>query len=323
MPSLARRALLAAALAVTAGLAHAQAWPTKPIKIIVPFGAGGIVDTLARTTGTKVTGYTGQPVIVENRLGAGGNIGGEAVAKADPDGHTLLLTAGNVMAANQYLYAQMPFDAATAFAPVSLLADMPVALVVPVESPAKDLAGLIAYAKREQGKLFYSSPGVGTSIHLAMESLQQATGATVQHVAYKGAPDAVTAVVTNQANMMFADLPLVLPQIRAGKLRAIAVAGDARIPQLPDTPTVSEAGVKGFAASSWFALAAPGKTPRATVDLINAAFVRALREPDVQKPFLDLGARLVGNSPDQFAAFVAQERERYGALTRAAGIKPQ
>jgi tripartite-type tricarboxylate transporter receptor subunit TctC len=217
----------------------------------------------------------------------------------------------------------MPFDAATAFAPVSLLADMPIALVVPVESPARDLAELIAYAKREQGKLFYSSPGVGTSIHLAMESLQQVTGASVQHVAYKGAPDAVTAVVTNQANMMFADLPLVLPQIRAGKLRAIAIAGASRIPQLPDTPTVAEAGIKGFAASSWFGLAAPGKTPRATVDLINAAFVRALREPDVQKPFLELGARLVGNSPDQFAAFVVQERERYGALTKAAGIKPQ
>jgi len=323
MPSPIRRALLAAALLIIAGAAQAQAWPTKPIKIIVPFGAGGIVDNLARMTGTKVTGYTGQPVIVENRLGAGGNIGGEAVAKADPDGHTLLLTAGNVMAANQYLYAQMPFDAATAFAPVSLLADMPIALVVPVESPARDLAELIAYAKREQGKLFYSSPGVGTSIHLAMESLQQVTGASVQHVAYKGAPDAVTAVVTNQANMMFADLPLVLPQIRAGKLRAIAIAGASRIPQLPDTPTVAEAGIKGFAASSWFGLAAPGKTPRATVDLINAAFVRALREPDVQKPFLELGARLVGNSPDQFAAFVVQERERYGALTKAAGIKPQ
>ena len=323
MPSLTRRALLVAALLAVTGAAQAQAWPTKPIKIIVPFGAGGIVDTLARTTGTKVTGYTGQPVVVENRLGAGGNIGGEAVAKAAPDGHTLLLTAGNVLAANQYLYAQMPFDAATAFAPVSLLADMPIALVVPVESPAKDLAELIAYAKREQGKLFYSSPGVGTSIHLAMESLQQVTGATVQHVAYKGAPDAVTAVVTNQANMMFADLPLVLPQIRAGKLRAIAIAGASRIPQLPDTPTVAEAGIKGFAASSWFALAAPAKTPRATIDLINAAFVRALREPDVQKPFLDLGARLVGNTPDQFAAFVVQERERYGALTKAAGIKPQ
>ncbi|MCX7160464.1 MAG: tripartite tricarboxylate transporter substrate-binding protein [Proteobacteria bacterium] len=281
MPSLTRRALLAAALLAVTGAAQAQAWPTKPIKIIVPFGAGGIVDTLARTTGTKVTGYTGQPVIVENRLGAGGNIGGEAVAKADPDGHTLLLTAG------------------------------------------KDLAELIAYAKREQGKLFYSSPGVGTSIHLAVESLQQATGTSMQHVAYKGALEAVTAVVTSQANMIFADLPLVLPQIRAGKLRAVAVAGNARIPQLPDTPTIAEGGIKGFGASSWFGLAAPSKTPRATIDLINAAFVRALREPDVQKPFLDLGAKLVGNTPDQFAAFVVQERERYGALTKAAGIKPQ
>ena len=247
MPSLTRRALLVAALLAVTGAAQAQAWPTKPIKIIVPFGAGGIVDTLARTTGTKVTGYTGQPVIVENRLGAGGNIGGEAVAKADPDGHTLLLTAGNVMAANQYLYLQMPFDTATAFAPVSLLADMPMALAVPADSPAKDLAELIAYAKRGQGKLFYSSPGVGTSIHLAVESLQQATGTSMQHVAYKGALEAVTAVITSQANMIFADLPLVLPQIRAGKLRAIAVAGNARIPQLPDTPTIAEGGIRASA----------------------------------------------------------------------------
>jgi tripartite-type tricarboxylate transporter receptor subunit TctC len=182
---------------------------------------------------------------------------------------------------------------------------------------------LIEMAKREQGKLFYSTPGIGTSLHLAMESLQQATGMSVQQVAYKGGPDAVTAVVTGQANMMFADLPLVLQQIRAGKLRALAVAGAARLPQLPDVPTVAETTVKGFAASSWFGLAAPGKTPRATVDQINAAFVRALREPDVQKPFLELGAKLVGNSPDAFAAYIAQERERYGALIRSAGIKPQ
>lgn len=311
------------ALGVSTTPASAQTYPVKPVKIVAPFAPGGLVDVLARAVGERLTKSLGQPFVVENRPGAGGNVGADVVARADSDGYTLLMSSAGILTINQFLYASMPFDPASAFAPITVVADMPMLLVVRNELPARDVKAFIELARKTPGGLFFGSPGNGTTGHLGMELFMHATGLKLQHVPYKSAADAVQAALAGQTSTMFDNPPTVMPQIKAGGLRALGVAAKQRMPQLPDVPTIAEAGVPGFEASSWFGLVAPAGTPRAVVDLVAAETAKALQDPALQSRFAQSGARLVGDTPDQFAALIAADRARWEKVIRSAGIRLQ
>ena len=316
------RALLLLVLLAFSCAAHAQ-YPAKPVRIVAPFAPGGLADVLARALGERLARSTGQPFVVENRPGAGGNVGADIVARAEPDGYTLLMSSAGILTINEFLYAQMPFNPATALQPVSVVAEMPMLLVVRAQLPAQSVAQFIEAAKREPGGLFFGSPGNGTTGHLGMELFMQATGIKLQHVPYKSAAEAVNAAIAGQTHAMFDNPPTVMAQIKAGALRALGVAAKERLAQLPDVPTIAEGGVKDFEASSWFGLVAPGKTPRAVVDRLAEETARAVKDPEMQGRFAQSGARLVGNTPDQFTAMVTTERARWEKIIRAAGIKAQ
>ena len=312
-------ALVAGAWATLAG---AQAsYPSKPVRIVAPFAPGGLADVLARAVGERLQRSLGQPVIVENRPGAGGNVGADVVARSEPDGHTLLMSSAGILTINEFLYEKMAFDPRAAFAPVSIVADMPMLLVVRADLPARDAGAFIKLARDKS--LFYGSPGHGTTGHLGMELFMHATGLKLQHVPYKSAAEAVQAAIAGQTQAMFDNPPTVMAQIRAGGLRALGVAAKERIAVLPDVPTLSESAVPGFEASSWFGLVAPARTPAPVVERIAADTAAALRDQEMQKRFGDIGARLVGNTPSEFAQRVAVERTRWGEVIRAAGIKLQ
>jgi tripartite-type tricarboxylate transporter receptor subunit TctC len=312
---------LALAALFVAVHAIAQPYPARPVKLVAPFAPGGLADVLSRAVGERLQKQLGQPFVVENRPGAGGNVGADFVARSEPDGHTLLMSSAGILTINEFLYAKMPFDPASAFAPVSVVADMPMLLVVRNELPARDVREFMALAKKEP--LFFGSPGHGTTGHLGMELFMHATGVKLQHVPYKSAAEAVQAALAGQTHSMFDNPPTVLAQIRSGGLRALGVAARARLPQLEGVPTIAEAGVAGFEASSWFGLVAPAKTPRPVIEKLSAETARALQDPETQGRFEKLGARLVGNTPTEFAALVDAERKRWGEVIRAAGIKLQ
>jgi tripartite-type tricarboxylate transporter receptor subunit TctC len=317
--------MLLAAL-VAGGLAGgvcAQTYPAKPIRIVAPFGPGGLVDVLARAVGEKMRSSLGQPIVVDNRPGSGGNIGADIVARAEPDGYTLLMSSAGILSINEALYAKMPFNPQTAFTPVSLVAEMNMLAVVSNASPIRTAGDLIAAAKKEPGKLNFGSPGNGTTGHLGMELFQHAAKVKLTHVPYKSAAEAVLAVIGNQIQGVFDNPPTVLPHIRAGRLRALAYAAPKRFALLPELPTFDESGLKGFEASSWFGLVAPAKTPQPVVALLAKETGKALREPDVQKRFADLGATLVGNSPEQFGTFIRSETKKWHAVVKAADIRLQ
>jgi len=316
----------AAVVVVFAGAgsaAWAQQYPTRPIRIVAPFGPGGLVDVLARAVGEKMRASLGQPIIVDNRPGSGGNIGADIVAKAEPNGYTLLMSSAGILSINEALYPKMPFDPQTAFTAVSLVAEMNMLAVVNNASPLRTAGDLVAAAKKEPGKLNFGSPGNGTTGHLGMELFQYAAKVKLTHVPYKSAAEAVLALIGNQIQGVFDNPPTVLPHIRAGRLRALAYAAPKRFALLPDVPTFDESGMKGFEASSWFGLVAPAKTPRPIVTLLAKETASALREPDVQKRFADLGATLVGNSPEQFGTFIRAETKKWHAVVKAADIRLQ
>jgi len=315
-----------AAILISAGAgaaAWAQPYPTKPVRIVAPFGPGGLVDVLARAVGEKMRASLGQPIIVDNRPGSGGNIGADIVARAEPDGYTLLMSSAGILSINEALYPKMPFDPQTAFTPVSLVAQMNMLAVVNSGSPIKTANDLISAARKEPGKLNFGSPGNGTTGHRGMELFQYAAKVKLTNVPYKSAAEAVLALSGNQIQGVFDNPPTVLPHIRAGRLRALAYAAPKRSPLLPDVPTFDESALKGFEASSWFGLVAPAKTPRAIVNLLAQEIGKALREPDVQKRFADLGATLVGNTPNQFGPFIRAETKKWHAVVRAAEIRLQ
>jgi tripartite-type tricarboxylate transporter receptor subunit TctC len=297
-------------------------YPQRAVRIVAPFAPGGLADVLSRAVGERLQKQLGQPVVIENRPGAGGNIGADVVARSEADGHTLLMSSAGILTINQFLYATMPFDAASAFAPISVVADMPMLLVVRRELPARDVREFMDLARRTPGGLFFGSPGHGTTGHLGMELFMHATGLKLQHVPYKSAAEAMQAAIAGQTQAMFDNPPTVMAQIKAGGLRALGVAAKSRIAQLPDVPTISEAGVPGFEASSWFGLIAPARTPRPIVERVAAETAKALQDADMQARFSQLGARLVGNTPDEFARLVVAERARWGEVIRSAGIKP-
>ena len=303
----ASRALVLAALA--AGIApavHAQSYPERPIKLVVPWPPGGATDALGRLLAQRLTERLGQTVIVDNKAGAGGNIGTAAFVREKADGYTLLMATSSTNAANPHLYSRLGFDAAKDFAPVAFVAEIPNILEVPKQSPFKSVADLVAAAKAEPGKLNYGSGGVGSSQHLAGAMFKHLTGADVLHIPYKGSGPAVSDLLAGQVDMMLDTGSLA--QVQAGALRALAVASRQRLPALPEVPTFEEAGVKGFYTDSWYGLVAPAGTPRAALERLNGALITALRNPEVQKQFIDQGSLPVKPmGVDAFWRFVREQ----------------
>jgi len=317
-----RRIVVTAALALLPGIAFAQAYPDKPIRIIHGFAAGGGADLLLRTILPALSENLGQQVVVEYRPGAGGNLAMEAVARAAPDGYTLLMgTPG--LATNASLYASLPFDAQKDFAPISLIGSVQNVLIVNNDVPARNVQELIALAKAKPGKLNFASSGTGTSLHLAAELFKVSTGTDIVHIPYKGGAQAMTDVMGGQAEMMWNVLPSALPQIKAGKVRALAVTGRTRSEALPDVPTMQEAGVPGYTAITWNGILAPAGTPRPIIARLNAAIVKALQSPDMKAKYAAIGNDVAYDTPEEFAAFIAEETSRWSSVIRTSGIKPQ
>jgi tripartite-type tricarboxylate transporter receptor subunit TctC len=319
----ARVFVLGALLACVGFAAQAQTYPDRPIRLIAPFPAGGLADVLARAVGDELTRSLGQPVIVENRAGAGGNIGAESVAKSAPDGYTLLMTSAGILTANQFLYAKMPFDPEKDFVAVSNVADMPMMVVVSPKVEAKTLAELVAFARANPGKLNFGSPGIGTTGHLGLAMFMYAANIKLTHIPYKGAAPAITDLLAGQIDGVVDNPPTVLPHIAAGKLRPLAVTAKQRMPLLPDLPTAAEAGVPNYEASSWFGVVAPAGTPPAVVARLQKDIAAALKQPVLRERFAKAGARLIGNTPDEFAQQIRDDRKKWGEIIKAAGIKAQ
>jgi len=320
-----RRALAIVLLLIAgAGMpAHAQSYPDRVIRLIAPFPAGGLADVLARAVGDEMARSLGQPVIVENRAGAGGNVGADYVAKSAPDGYTLMMASAGILTANQFLYAQMPFEPETAFVPVSIVADMPMMVVVNPKVPAQSLADLLALARAAPDKLNFGSPGTGTTGHLGLAMLMHVAGVRITHVPYRGAAPAIQDLLAGQIDGVVDNPPTVISHIQDGRLRPLAVAATKRLALLPDLPSAGEAGLPGYEASSWFGIVAPAGTPAPIVARLHQEVVRALATPAMQARFAKLGARLVGNTPDQFAAQIRAERASWGDVIRDARITAQ
>lgn len=310
-------------LALTPLAAQAQTFPTKAITIIVPFSAGGTTDILARVLGQFISKDLGQPVIIDNRAGAGGNIGTQLVARAAPDGYTILMGTVGTHAINQSLYPKLAFDPIKDFAPLTRVALVPNLLVANPAQPFKTVKELTAYAKANPGKVTFGSSGSGTSIHLSGELFKQMAGVDIQHVAYKGSAPAVNDLLGNHIAIMFDNMPSAISHVKAGKLRPLAVTTAQRSPALPDVPTIAEAGVPGYEATSWFGLLAPAKTPAPVVARLNASILKALADPDVKKKLLEQGAEPAGETPAQFAAFIASETVKWGKIVKQSGATAQ
>jgi len=306
-----------------ASAAPAQTYPDRPIRLIAPFPAGGLADVLARAVGDQMAKSLGQPVVVENRAGAGGNTGALAVATAAPDGYTLLMSSAGILTANPFLYAKMPFDVETAFIPISNVAEMSMLLVVHPKVEAKTLKEFVVLAKARPGKLNLGSPGIGTTGHLGLAMFMYAAGVEITHVPYRGAAPAVQDLIAGQIDGVVDNPPTVISHIESGALRPLAVAAKSRMALLPDVPTAAEAGVANYEASSWFGIAAPAGTPAPIVERLHQEIVAALRNPAMQERFAKSGARLVGNTPQEFAAQIREERVRWGEIIKAAGIKAE
>jgi len=316
---LSRRSLLAVPV-LEATAAQAQpTWPDRPVRIIVPFPPGGSNDIIARLLSDVMRERLGQPFLVENRSGAGANIGADLVAKSPPDGSTLLIAAPGPFAINQHLYRTMPFDPARDLVPVALVAEVTIVLMVPVSSPVTNLAELIALARREPGRLSFGSSAIGGTNHLAGELLKSMAGINIVHVPYRGAAPAMTDLIAGRLDLYFDNMPGVLPQVREGRVRAIAVAGTSRAAVLPDLPTMAEAGLPGFEASAWFGMAAPRGTQPALVGRINAAVLAALSNPGLRERLAQAGAETGRLDAAAFARFVDAEREKWGRVVRASG----
>ena len=326
MPGIHRRdiVLVAAASAAVAAwptLAQAQEFPTKPIRIVVPFAAAGGVDILTRVLAQHLGDALKQQVVVENRVGAGGNVGVEAVAKAPADGYTLLMATTGTHTINPGLYSKLPFDAEKDFKPITLVASVPNLLVVNNNVPAKDVRELVRLAKSQPGKLSFASFGNGTSNHLSGEMLKSTAGVSVVHIPYKSAPQAVTDLIAGETTFAFVNTPLALPQVRAGKLRALAVTGARRSEATPEYPTMSEAGVPGFVVESWYGLMAPAGTPDAVVARLQKETVAVLAKPEVREFFAKQGADVETSTPAEFAKRVTSEKARWADVIKASGAR--
>ncbi|MDH4114240.1 MAG: tripartite tricarboxylate transporter substrate binding protein [Burkholderiaceae bacterium] len=317
-----RLVLAAACLLAAAVPAHSQTWPAKPVRIVVPFPPGGTTDIVARSLGAELQKMWQQPVVIENKPGAGGNIGADAVAKSAGDGYTLLMGTVGTHAINQSLYAKLPYDPVKDFVPVTLCAAVPNVMVINPKLPVNSVAEFIQYAKANPGKLNMASSGNGTSIHLTGELFKTVTGTYMVHFPYRGSSPALTDLIAGNMNVMFDNLPSALPHIKSGRLKALAVTSSVPSAALPGVPTIeAAANLKGFDASSWFGLFAPAGTPRAVVDKIQGDVAKALAVPEVHERFVSQGAQPGGNTPDQFAAFIKGETDKWAHVVKASNAK--
>ncbi len=307
---------------VAAGTVCAQGYPEKSITMIAPFPAGGSVDLIARAVAQQMGDSWGQPVIVVNRPGAGGNIGAETVARASPDGYTLLMGT-TALASSPALYSKLAYDLMRDLAPVSLVVTMTNVLIVHPSLPARSVQELLALAKARPGMLNSASAGVGSSNHLALVLFNMMTGANITHIPYKGAAPAVADVMGGHVTMTFVPIAAAVSPVKAARLRALGVTGATRSAALPGVPTISEAGVAGYEATSWNALLAPGPTSRETVLKIHSALAACLRAPKVREILVSSGAEAVGSSPDEFARFLRDEMVKWGNVVKTAGIRPE
>lgn len=303
-----------------AGSAAAQGFPSKPVRIVVGASAGGGIDIVSRLVGQKLTERIGQPVIVDNRPGAGTTIGGDVVAKSAPDGHTVLM-ASTSFSVSAGLYRKLPFDPIRDFAPVTLVASGPLVLVAHPLVPAKSVKALIALAKARPGKLTFASGGTGSSLHLAGEWFKSSAGIDMVHVPYKGGAPAAVDLMAGQVDVMFDVMVAQFPHIKAGKTRPLAVTTRTRSSLLPEVPTVAESGLPGFDVAGWFGVLAPAATPSDAVARLHTEIVAVLKSTDVRERLTALGADPVGSTPAEFAAYYRSEVERWGKTIRAAGIK--
>ena len=312
-------ALFAAVL--TPSLAFAQTYPDKPVRVIVPVPAGGTPDVIARMVAPGLSSLLGQQLVIDNRGGAGGLIGAELAAKALPDGYTLFFSSPGSLTILPHLQKHVNYDTLRDFLPVSLVSIGPFLLITHPSVPVKTVKELVALAKAEPGKLNYASAGNGAANHLAMELFKSMAGVDLTHVPYKGAPQAITDLIGGSVNLMFNSIPPVRQHIKAGRLRLIAVSSTKRSPQLPDVPTVSEAGVPGYESITWFGLLAPAKTPPAIVARLHRDLVKVVRAPDLKAQFEIQGYDAVGGSPAEFAAFIRAESEKYAKVIKLSGAK--
>ncbi len=298
-------------------------YPTRPVRFIVPFAPGGSTDTLARTLAQRLTDALGQQVVVDNRSGGNGNIGTEIVARAVPDEHTIVLGYIANLGIGPSLYAKLPFDPVKDFAPVTLLAVAPNILVAHPSLPVKNVRELVAYAKANPQKVNYASAAVASLGHLAGELLNSSAGIRMQHVPYKGSGQAVIDLLAGQVQIMFSGMSSVMPHIKAGKLRPLAVTGAQRSPATPEVPTIAEAGYPGFEASAWYSVMAPAGTSKTVVMRLNGEILRALKIPEVKERLENVGFELVGSSPDECGAYIRNEIVKWAKVVKASGIKAE
>jgi tripartite-type tricarboxylate transporter receptor subunit TctC len=316
-----RRIVIALAAASLSGGAFSQAWPAKPIRIVVPFPPGGGTDIIARETSQRVAKATGWTFVIDNKPGAGGNLGVDSVAKSAPDGYTIVIGQSSNLAINPTLYSKLPYDPQKDLAPIVLLANAPLVMVTGMNTPYKSLVDAVNAAKAKPGQVNFASPGNGTVAHLTSEMFQKAAGVQTQHVPYKGAAQALTDVVSGTVDLYMSSVPTLLGQIKQGKLRPLAVTSSKRVDDLPDVPTINESGYKGFDAVTWFGLLAPAGTPKDVIAKINAEFNKALKQPELSKRLGDEGADAAGGTPEQFAALIRDEIPRWGKVVKDSGAK--
>ena len=315
------RVVCAVTLALLPFIAAAQNYPTRPIRVILSVPAGATPDVTARVLTPGMAQLLGQQLVVDNRPGAGGMIGAEIAARAAPDGYTVFISSPGALTILPHLRKDVPYDTLRDFAPVSLISIGPFVLITNPALPAKSVKELIALARAQPGRLNYASAGNGVANHLAMELFKQMAGVDIVHVPYKGAPQAVTDVVGGNMNMMFNSIAPIVGHIKAGRVRVLGIASPKRSSQLPDVPTISEAGVPGFEAVNWFGMFVPAKTPKPIVTKLNEAVVKVLRSEEVRTQYTKLGADVVGSTPEEFSAFVRRDIEQYARVVKLSGAK--
>ncbi len=315
------RASLALIALVLSAVASAQTWPSKPIRVVVPFPPGGGTDIIARETSQRVAKATGWTFVIDNKPGAGGNLGVDSVAKSPADGYTLVLGQSSNLAINPTLYSKLPYDPVKDLAPIVLLANAPLVMVTGSSLPYKTLADAVKAAKAKPGQINFASPGNGTVAHLTSELFQKAAGVKTQHVPYKGASQAMTDVIGGNVDLYLSSVPTLIGQIKHGNVRALAVTSAKRVNELPDVPTINESGYKGFDAVTWFGLLAPAGTPKDVIAKLNAEFNKALKLPELNKRLSDEGADPAGGTPEQFAALIKDEIPRWGKVVKESGAK--
>lgn len=313
----------ALSLACAIGSASAQNFPTKPVRFVVPFAPGGSTDTLARTIGQKLSDYLGEQVVVDNRPGANGDIGMLLVARAAPDGYTVVLGYIANLGIGPSLYAKMPYDPVKDFAPITQVAGASNILVVHPSVPAKNFKEFITYTKANPGKVNFASAGVASVGHLTGELLNNLAGIDMVHVPYKGSGQAITDLVGGHVKVMISGMASTLPHVKTGKLRGLATTGAKRTPATPDLPTIAESGFPGFEASSWFGVLAPARTPRPVIARLHADIVKSLQQPDVRQRLENVGFEIVGGTPDEFAAYIQSEIRKWAKVVKASGAKPE